>query len=192
MKLTDWAKEQGISYLTAWRWCKNGKMPCPWYKAPSGSIIVTPDKKDTETLPTYIYGRVSSPNKKGDLNTQVSLCEEFCVANGWEIERVFKEIASGMNDSRRQLLKLFSMPPGRLVVSYKDRLTRFGFNYLEVLLQKLGWEIRVVHRDKEEKEDLMKDLVAIITSFCCRLYGMRRGHKKAKEIEENMTNEKSH
>jgi predicted site-specific integrase-resolvase len=83
------------------------------------------------------------------------------------------------------------MPPGRLVVSYKDRLTRFGFNYLEVLLKRLGWEIVVIHRDKEEKEDLMKDLIAIITSFCCRLYGLRRGHKKAKEIEEKMVDEKS-
>jgi len=164
-------------------------MPCPWYRTPSGSIIVTPDKIINEVLPTYIYSRVSSHNKQGDLITQIELCETFCISKGWEITKIFKEIASGMNDSRKQLLKLFSMPPGRLVVSYKDRLTRFGFNYLETLLTKMGWEIVVIHRDKEEKDDLMQDLVAIITSFCCRLYGLRRGHKKAKEIKEQIPDE---
>lgn len=66
--------------------------------------------------------------------------------------------------------------------SYKDRLTRFGFNYFDILLPKIGCELVVINKDEEDKPDLMKDLVAIITSFCCRLYGLRRGKGKAKEV----------
>lgn len=183
MKLSDWAKRQGISYITAWRWCKKGKMPCRWERTPSGSILVHED--DTpETPRTYIYCRVSSHNKKEDLARQVSRCQNFCENNGWTVEKAYKEVASGMNDNRRRLNKLFGQEPGRLVVEHKDRLTRFGFNYIETLLTKLGWQVVVINRDEDDKDDLMKDLVAIITSFCCRLYGLRRGQRKAKEIRD--------
>lgn len=184
MKLKQWATEQGISYLTAWRWVKQDRMPCPWEQTPSGTILVHPEKPRAHKLPTYVYARVSSHNKKDDLRRQRERCSSFCEVNGWEVCRVFSEVASGMNDNRKQLTKLMDQPPGRLVVEYKDRLTRFGFNYLETLLTKLGWEVVVIHRDSQDVDDLMKDLVAIITSFCCRLYGLRRGHKKAKDIAQ--------
>jgi len=188
MKLANWAKEQGIAYCTAWRWFKNGKLPCPAYKSPSGTIIVNPIQTDNKIIKTYIYARVSSYEKKNDLLRQTKRCEDFCLANGWSVERTFSEIASGMNDNRKKLFRLLSLPPGRLVVEHKDRLTRFGFNYFDFLLPKLGWEVIVINRDTEEKNDLLKDLVAIITSFCCRLYGLRRGQSKAKQIKQELTN----
>lgn len=180
MKLSDWAKQQGISYLTAWRWHKTGKMPVPTYVTPSGSIIVQPEIKNPIDS-CVIYARVSSYEKKEDLDRQATRCEDFCRANGWVVESVVKEVGSGMNDSRRKLSRILSTPPSRLVVENKDRLTRFGFNYFEVLLPQLGCQLIVINRDVEERDDLMKDLIAIITSFCCRLYGKRRGSKKAKE-----------
>ena len=184
MKLSKWAENQGISYITAWRWCKDGRMPCDWERTPSGTILVHPSVKETAPLPTYVYARVSSYEKKNDLERQVERCQSFCEARGWAVEKSYKEVASGMNDNRRKLHQLFDQPPGRLVVEHKDRLTRFGYRYIEVLLIKLGWKLVVINKDEDDHDDLMKDLVAIITSFCCRLYGLRRGHRKSKEIQE--------
>jgi len=146
-------------------------------------LLVYPDSNDVRVVKTYVYSRVSSHNKKGDLERQEKRCVAFSEANGWPIEKTFREIASGMNDNRKQLNRVFDIEPGRLVVEHKDRLTRFGFRYLEVLMGKMGWEIVVINRDEDDKDDLMKDLVAVITSFCCRLYGLRRGQSKAKEIK---------
>lgn len=161
-------------------------MPCPWERTPSGTLLVHPCEHTKKSeLPTYVYCRVSSSYKKDDLQRQVGRCCEFCEARGWIVERVFKEVASGMNDKRRQLCKLFEQSPGRLVVEHKDRLTRFGFNYMELLLPKLGWEVVVINRDEHDRDDLMKDLVAIVTSFCCRLYGLRRGKAKAQELTKD-------
>jgi len=82
--------------------------------------------------------------------------------------------------------------PTRILIEYKDRLTRFGFNYFETLLPKIGCELVVINKETEDKQDLMKDLIAIITSFCCRLYGLRRGKNKAKKVAiELRTNEES-
>jgi predicted site-specific integrase-resolvase len=139
----------------------------------------------------WVYARVSSYPKKSDLDRQAQRCEDFCRSHGWEIRKVVKEIASGMNDSRPKLMKLLDGKPRRLVVEHKDRLTRFGFGYFEKLLPMLGCELVVINRDSEERDDLMKDLVAIITSFCCRLYGLRRGQSKAKQIKESMCVEPS-
>lgn len=69
-------------------------------------------------------------------------------------------------------------------MEHKDRLTRFGFNYFELLLPKLGCELVVMDRDEEEKSDLMKDLVAIIYSFAARIYGLRRGRQQAQKAKE--------
>ena len=129
---------------------------------------------------------MSSHEKRGDLDRQAERCVEFCQARGWVIEKLVKEIASGMNDSRPRLTKLLASKPTRIIVEHKDRLTRFGFGYFEQLLPMIGCDLVVIHRDSEEKDDLVKDLVAIITSFCCRLYGLRRGQRKAKEIKETL------
>jgi predicted site-specific integrase-resolvase len=186
MKLADWSRQEGITYQTAWRWFKAGKLPVEAYKTPSGAIIVRPAEVESEGS-TIVYARVSSHEKRGDLERQAQRCAAFCASRGWVVERIVQEIGSGMNDERRKLCALLSKPPARLVVEHKDRLTRFGFNYLEMLLGKLGCEVVVINRDDSERDDLMKDLVAVITSFCCRLYGQRRGATKAKAATEAVT-----
>lgn len=189
MKLSTWATKQGIEYQTAWRWFKTGKLPVPAYKTPSGAILVqeaTEFVKPNNEKRTYVYCRVSSHEKKDDLERQARRCEDFCSARGWVVDSVTKEIGSGMNDQRPMLLRVLEKRPDRLVVEYKDRLTRFGFNYFEIMLPKLGCELVVINRDSLEEDDLMKDLVAIITSFCCRLYGRRRGVNKAKAIAQTI------
>ena len=186
MKLSAWSKLNGISYKTAWRWFKTGNMPVRAIQTPTGMILVDPEihTNTTEQKITVIYARVSSNDKKEDLKRQVERVRAFCSANGWVVDREVSEIASGLNDKRKKLISVIKSRPNRVVVEHKDRLTRFGFNYFEELFPLIGIELVVVNRDLVEETDLIKDLVAIITSFCCRIYGARRGKNKSKKIKE--------
>jgi predicted site-specific integrase-resolvase len=181
MKLSEWAEQEGISYRTAWNWFNTNKLPVNAYQAPTGTIIVQETEKvnSNSTKNVIIYGRVSSSNKKEDLQNQILLCEQYCIAKGWNIEKSYKEIASGMNDNRKMLNKILENPPDKLVILHRDRLTRFGFNFIKSLLKHKNCELVVINENKSDEEDLMKDFIAIITSFCCRLYGARRGQAKA-------------
>lgn len=188
MKLSDFAKLKGVSYRTAHRWFKAGLLKAQ--QLPTGTIIV--EEKipvNGSTKKVSIYARVSSYDKKEDLNRQVDRCIAFAETKGLEIDKIVKEIASGMNDRRPKLVKLLNDNPEAILVEHKDRLTRFGFNYFEILLPKLNCDLLVINRDVEEQADLIKDLIAIITSFCCKIYGLRRGTNKArilkKEINSN-------
>ena len=102
-----------------------------------------------------------------------------CVAKGYRIVAIVKEVGSGVNDSRKKLINSLSRDDYSLIVcEHKDRLTRFGFNYIKVLLNKMGKDIEIINEAREEKEDLMQDFIAIITSFCARIYGLRRQKRK--------------
>jgi len=182
MKLSEWARKQGITYVTAFNWFKKGQLPVKAIQTQTGTILIQEDSPPVEEK-TVIYGRVSSHNKKQDLERQITRCSDFCNVNGWTIDRVFKEVASGMNDNRRELMRMFNYKPTRIVVENKDRLTRFGFDYLAYFLKNSGCNIVVMNGSEEKQEDLMNDLISIITSFCCRIYGSR-GREKVKEIKQ--------
>lgn len=195
MKLSIYARKLGISYHTAWRWFKAGKIV--GYQADTGTIIVT------ETLPlesptpplqkVVIYGRVSAAENKSNLESQVSRLQDYCAAKGWPVAQVVKEIGSGVNDSRPKLLKLLTDPAITIiVVEHKDRLTRFGFNYIDQLLAMQGRRVEVINQAENGKEDLIQDFVSIVTSFCARLYGQRRCKRKTERIIAELTNEESH
>lgn len=190
MKLSVWAKKQGISYITAYRWFKDGKIP-EAVQYDSGTILV-PEINNVKSLDTkkcVIYCRVSNQSRKKELDYQVKRCEDFALARGLIVEKVYKEVASGMNDKRRELFKMLDANPQIILIENKDRLTRFGFNYLEKLLNKLNCKILIIHENHEDEQDLMKDLVSIITSFCCRLYGLRRTKNKVNKIKEVLNEE---
>jgi len=91
-----------------------------------------------------------------------------------------------MNENRPKLNKILEQNNINLVVLYKDRLTRFGFNYINQLVEAKGGKIIIINAVNNDEEDLLKDFIAIITSFCCRLYGARRGQKTAKKIKETI------
>jgi putative resolvase len=187
MKLSQWAKNKGISYLTAYRMVKSGKLPEAEI-LPTGTIIIN----NTEIVKNYnicIYARVSSNDRKKELNYQVNRLIEFAGSKGLSIDKIYKEVASGMNDNRKEFWKMMDSNPSTIIIENKDRLTRFGFNYIEKLCKKLNIEIVVMNKDFEDEKDLIKDLVSIITSFCCRLYGLRRGYNKAKKINGEITND---
>lgn len=184
MKLSKWAKQKGICYRTAWNWFHNNQIPNA-QQLPSGTIIVNEySQPNNKKQKVAIYCRVSSHSRKHELEYQVKRCEEFCMAKGLSVTKIFKEVASGMNDKRKKLLELFEYEPDIIIVENKDRLTRFGFNYIETLLTKLNKEIIVINETHEDEKDLMQDMISIVTSFCCRLYGLRRGQNTAKKIKE--------
>ncbi len=188
MKLSKYAKKLGVTYQTAWNLFSKDQIPGA-YQLKTGTIIVPEEQKIREIdKKIVIYCRVSNYSRKKELQYQVDRCLEFCHNRGYEVDKIYKEIASGMNDKRKQLTKMLDSNPSIIVVEHKDRLTRFGFNYLETLLKKLDCQIVVINRDHEDEQDLIKDLVSIITSFCCRLYGLRRGKNKTNKIKEIIDN----
>ncbi len=94
-----------------------------------------------------------------------------------------KEVGSGVNDGRPKLLALLEdQGIGLIVVEHKDRLTRFGFRYLDTLLKTQGRAIEVVNQVENGTEDWLADLTAIVYSFCARLYGQRRAKRKTEAI----------
>jgi len=189
MKLSQYAKQQGISYSTALRWWHQGVIR--GYQAPSGTIIVDAGSKQTRAPErVVIYARVSSPDHKENLERQVERLEQYCTMRGYQVAQVVKEIASGVNDSRPKLLALLKdRQVTRIVVEHKDRLTRFGFRYLETLLDIQGRTIEVVNVAENDKEDLIADLVVIVYSFSARLYGQRRAKRMTERIVHELQTE---
>lgn len=189
MKLSKYAEKIGVKRATATKWFHKGLIKGA-YQLPTGTIIVPDeifDEKENKIGETVIYVRVSSPEKrKTDLEYQAKRMSDFCISNGWKIDRVIKEVGSGLNDSRPKLMELFDGKRNikRIVVEHKHRLTRFGFNYLLALAEARGIEIIVADKTENRKDDLMMDFVSVITSFCARMYGQRRGKKKKDKMLE--------
>jgi predicted site-specific integrase-resolvase len=188
MKLSKWAKEQGITYQTAWNLFKQGKIPNA-YKLGSGTIIVPEIKYITK--PEYIitYARVSSAENKPNLERQSERLVKFCNANGWQVHQEIKEIGSALNDSRKKLIQfLESGKPTKIIIEHKDRLTRFGFKYIEILCKHIDCEIIIINNSENDRDDLMQDFVSVITSFCARLYGLRRCKRKTEQLIKELEN----
>ncbi|HEB31268.1 MAG TPA: IS607 family transposase [Spirochaetes bacterium] len=189
MKLSTWAKKQGISYKTAWRLWSTGRLPLPAEQLATGTIIV----KDPETSyeagssSVVLYARVSSSDQKQDLDRQLSRLVEYTTSHGLQVKGAIKEIGSGLNGKRTKLLSILRDPDVRtIVVEHKDRLVRFGFEYMEALLSACGRRIIVVD-ESEMKEGLVQDIIEVLTGFFASLYGSRsakdRAKKALKEIE---------
>lgn len=185
IKLSEYAIRHGVGYKTAWRWFHQGKIQGA-FKKDTGTIYVPVDqnKEPTKSTSVVVYCRVSNANRRSELQYQVDRCLSYCAAKGYTVDAVYKEVASGMNDSRKQLWNALDSKSGIIVVENKDRLTRFGFNYLQRLLKRQNTEVEVINNESHDEQDLMKDLVSVITSFCCRLYGLRRTKNKVNAIKE--------
>ena len=186
MKLSTYAKQLGISYQTAWRLFKDGKLNA--YQLPTGTVIVREEESQGSEQSVAIYCRVSSSENKGNLESQKKRLLDYCAAKGYKVSRVITEVGSGINDTRKQWLSLLQDRMVRIiVVEHKDRFTRFGFTGYKTLLNTDGRDIEVVNEAENGKEDLLQDLVSIITFFCARLYGQRRCKRKTEKIIQELT-----
>jgi len=182
MKLSRWAKLKGIHYATALRWVKTGKMPVPFERTDSGTILVDePPPLDSAAGKVAIYARVSGSGQKFDLEAQLGRLSAFASAQGLPVTAAVSEVGSGLNGHRPKLMKLLADPLIKvIVVEHRDRLMRFGVEYVESSLQAQGRRLVVVDPG-EVKDDLVQDMIEVLTSFCARLYGRRSAKNKAQK-----------
>jgi putative resolvase len=108
MKRSEWARKQGISYQTAWRWVRQGKMPVPFEQTPTGTIRVK--EPETASRTVALYARVSSADQKADLDRQIARLMAYASEQGWAVTRAVSEIGDGLNGHRPKLLRLLSDP----------------------------------------------------------------------------------
>jgi predicted site-specific integrase-resolvase len=180
VKLREWAEKQGISYRTALRWFHARTLPVEAEQVATGTIIVK-----LESIPAdqnaALYARVSSSDQKTNLDSQIARLTHFAVENKLSIAAVITEVGSAMNGKRPRLLKLLRDQSIKvIVVEHRDRLIRFGFEYLEASLAAQGRKILVVGHS-EVKDDLIRDMTEVLRSFCARLYGKRAARHKAEK-----------
>jgi putative resolvase len=177
MKLSQWAKLKGVSYKTAWRMWRDGRLPVHAEQLPTGTVVS--HIPDEETGGVALYARVSSADQKADLDRQLVRLTEYAVAKRMPITDLVKEVASGMNGHRQGLTRLLSNSDIKVViVERRDRLAGFGFEYIEAALAAQGRKIVVVEA-KEVDDDVVRDLHEVIVSMCARLYGKRSARHRA-------------
>ena len=152
-----------------------------------------PEKFVNYTEPKIaIYARVSTPKQKKDLDNQINYLRQYIVSNGNSVDNnlIFSDIASGMNENRKNLNNLISEviagTVNKVVISNRDRLTRFGYGYLKSLFDRYNCEIIEVNltEDKTFEQELTDDLIAIIHHFSMKFYGKRKN--KLKKFEKEM------
>jgi excisionase family DNA binding protein len=185
-KLTDAAKQLGLHKQTVWNYIKDGQIKATktknnrWYIDQTEIDNYMGSAKIQSDQGVAIYARVSSSENKDDLERQTDRLVQFANSRGWRVVRIEKEVASGVNDQRPKLLGLLKDADKYeyIIVEHKDRLTRFGFN---LIINNIN-NIYVVNEVDNEDHALMEDLVAIITSFCARLYGQRRSKRKTEKL----------
>ena len=156
------------------------------------SVLKDSDMADNRL--NVIYARVSNTKQHNDLLNQIELVKSYCITNGIKISKVYQDIASGMNENRKDfnilINDVISGKIKNIYISFKDRLTRFGFDYFKNLFQKYNVNIIILDELEESnktfQDELTEDLISIIHHFSMKLYSNRR--KKLKEIEKILEN----
>jgi putative resolvase len=191
-KLSEFAKLIGVSRSAVIKWIREGKIRAinihgRWY-IPESEFERLVKGVHTSLRRIAIYARVSGNTQKDDLERQITSLEDYVRKHFPQAEYVVvKDIASGLKEDRRGLRKLIEMARKRqidaVVVAYKDRLTRFGFTYLKELFEAYGVRVIVAFHEepKDYYQELIEDLIAIVTSFAGRIYG-KRSHKYKKVV----------
>ncbi|MDH6055656.1 IS607 family transposase [Umezakia ovalisporum] len=204
ISIGDAAKELGVSVKTVRRWADAGKLR--YERSPSGhrrfylaeiKPITPRDFNNLEDRVTINYARVSNSDQKDDLARQVQLLEAFSSANGWQFETIF-DLGSGLNYQKKGLQKLLKRimegDVGRLVLTHKDRLLRLGSEIVFAMCEEFETEVVIINKSTDEitfEQELVTDMMELITVFSARLYGSRsRKNKKlldnvAKAIQES-------
>ena len=191
IKLSQWAKRNKLTYVSAYNHYKQGLID-NIKVLKTGTVLVGIEDEQISTnnisnKSVILYSRVSSNQMKDNLIRQDQRLYDYAISNGFNIIDRILEVGSGMNDHRNKLIKLFQRDDWKyLIVEHKDRLTRFGFNYIETLLNRLNKEIIVIDQSIEDKNDIMSDLISIIYSFSARIYGKRRNKVNIDKVVEQL------
>ena len=194
--VTQFAEMIGKSVKTLQKWDRDGILKA--YRSPSNRRYYTHSQyldyigeSRTEIKTNVIYARVSTRNQIDDLKNQIKYLEKYCLDNGIPISNIYSDFGSGMNYSRKKWNTLiddcFEGKIDKIIISYKDRFVRFGFDWISDLLYRLtGTQIIIVENISTTPEnELIQDLISIIHVFSCRVYGLRKYKKNLeKEINE--------
>jgi len=180
----------GISYPTLARWVREGRIRAVRtaggkYRIPESEVMrIAEGLPISKEVRAVIYARVSSPGQKGDLEGQIQYLRQYCSSKGYKVVDVLSDIASGLKADRRGLLKLLDYVVNRqvdvIVVAYRDRLTRFGLEYLEYFFRQYGVRVDAAlgEEPKEAHQELVEDLVEVVSSLAGKLYGLRSRRKR--------------
>jgi putative resolvase len=186
MNLKEWGMANGVHPHTAYRWFREGTLPVPAQRVGSRTILVN---IDANTMPDAVgglglYARVSSHDQKADLERQVARLTRWAATTGRPVVRVESEIASGMNGARSKAKRLLAdTAVTTVVVEHKDRLGRMDVELIEAALSASGRRL-VVLDEGEVEDDLVRDMVEVVTLFCARLYGRRSAKNRARKALE--------
>ena len=199
LSIGKFAKSLGVSIQTLRNWDKEGKLK-PTYVTENGYRYYSEDLlnkfrniKNVNKIKkkNILYARVSTKNQKDDLDRQVDNLKQYAYSKGYSFE-IITDIGSGINYKKEGLLKMINLVEcgevDRIIVLYKDRLIRFGYDLIEYICKLNDTKIEIVDNSTISKEqELTEDLIQIITVFANRLYGARS--KKTinliKSIKEN-------
>ena len=179
MNLADWAESVGVNRHTAYRWFREGTLPVPAERVGRLILVRTaPAGDDAAGGGVMIYARVCSHGQRADLDRQVRLTA-WATDQDLTVRQVVVQVGSGLNGKRRKLRRILSDPDAKvIVVEHRDRLARFGVQHLEAALSAQGRRI-VVADPGETTDDLVRDMIEVLTSMCARLYGRRGARNRA-------------
>ncbi len=180
MKLTEWARANGVHPKTAYRWWREGILPVPARKVGPRTILVDTAVGDSVGA-VGLYARVSSHDQREDLERQVARISDWAAKAGTRVVRVESEVGSGMNGARPKVRRLLADPRvSVVVVEHRDRLGRMNTELVEAALAAAGRRL-VVLDEGEVTDDLVRDMLEVLTSFCARLYGRRAARNRAEK-----------
>ncbi|SOJ54184.1 hypothetical protein MSIMFB_01683 [Mycobacterium simulans] len=146
-------------------------MPVPVRRLASGTILVDVVAVADHDRRAVVYARVSSHDQRADLDRQVARLRQWSTAHGYTVSQVVCEVGSGLDGKRPKLRRVLSDPSVTVVlVEHRDRLARFGVEYLQAALAAQGRRV-VVADPGETTDDLVGDMIEVLTSMCARLYG---------------------
>lgn len=188
IRLQEWARQYGISRITAWRMFRDETLPLELKAHKVGSIVYVLADPAAKLGRTVGYARVSSADQKSQLEPQANRLWAWAGQNGIILDTVVQETASGLNDKRPKLLKLLSDPTvDTILVEHRERLAQFGVGMVDAMLKARGGGLIVIDAE-EVPDDLVRDMTEILTCFCARLYGRRSAENKAKRALEAAAN----
>ena len=195
-KVSEVARMLNVSTVAVRKWIKAGKLKAKrvgkLWMIPEDELKRFLGEKPSEVR-AVIYARVSSHKQRrnGNLDRQIERLRSYCSAKGYKVIDVVTDIASGLKEDRVGLQKLFNLVEKHqvdiVVIEFKDRLTRFGFNYLKRFFESHSVRVEVIEEtEKGYMEELIEDFVAIVKGFAARIYGRRsqKFRKVRKVLEE--------
>ncbi|WP_136450065.1 IS607-like element IS1535 family transposase [Mycobacterium tuberculosis] len=179
MNLADWAESVGVNRHTAYRWFREGTLPVPAERVGRLILVKTAASASAAAAGVVLYARVSSHDRRSDLDRQVARLTAWATERDLGGGQVVCEVGSGLNGKRPKLRRILSDPDARvIVVEHRDRLARFGVEHLEAALSAQGRRI-VVADPGETTDDLVCDMIEVLTGMCARLYGRRGARNRA-------------